>query len=924
MEDGSGKCLLDVISDPTALNEFLRSNSQIVLDEKEDLSQENAKLSQPSTVGQGIFPPKIISSNSVVNSTLANQTTHSVADTRVSSSAAAVNPTVLLSTSRSTAAQDIAGLALGQAFQNGRAATSSQPVMQNAHIVRTMNTTVLSPVRTCNSQTRTGNTNTIHSSPKASVVSPSFQGKKPIPIQPKTPSIVQGSSSTMTGIPTNILKGLQVPNQVRVPQTMSTSSLVINGAESPVQQVNIRTQAPVNQQVLVTPPKRIAPKQQVMSPPTNSQGIGSTGNVIQMQPTRTIAQTMQVVSPGVQVCGAMQVPQVSSTLTQILPQQQLVNVVQQQRLSQPTVTATACQSNQHVQQIQQLVQQKFNNQQEQPSLQPQQKGFTPAQLQTALKQTKMLAQSTGQQPSLQVQQQILKQLLLLQQAQGQDNKPQSIVIQQQQQPVVVQQQQQQQPIVVPLQQLKQQPQQVVIQQQGVPQGQQQSNVIQRLQQQVNVSTQSVAGQMEIKFVTANQQQATAASNSNFGTQQVQLNSLAMGNIVSTSGHQVATQLISGQPIYGNTILTTSNQGTAVGQHQGSKQVYVSFSQSNSGQPIYIVSQPQIIVQQNNSNVKTVTSSVQQQTVADQQKQLQQILAQSRTSQSAAVVPNVQQRNQATLGQTASAINASPIVSQTPYIVQVSQAPQSSVAQPKLASTTLSSNVPVQQLTAQQIQQLQNSGGVQKVLIIKQPELLQKLGVQGLKPQQTIQITPQQLQVLQKLHSQQQTTTQKGSILTKPMAGTQPKLLTAQQLKQLQVLQQQQAASGNKSNQPLLLQQKQVMVQQLQRQLQTSKSTTKTQLPRILQTTGRQPVVISQAGKTLIKQEPRGVKRSHPDTPEPPKVVTRIKTALMQDQHSVLHPDFHTPFKSMADATSKLIHYHVYHEPDPTPKESAAV
>jgi hypothetical protein len=177
--------------------------------------------------------------------------------------------------------------------------------------------------------------------------------------------------------------------------------------------------------------------------------------------------------------------------------------------------------------------------------------------------------------------------------------------------------------------------------------------------------------------------------------------------------------------------------------------------------------------------------------------------------------------------------------------------QSIILQSKQPLTSTQSTSMIQQLTPAQVQQLQNLGAVQKVFIIKQPEILQKLGMQGAKQTQTIQITQQQLQALQQMQNQQQSSTQQKIIIQNNIPGvgkTTTTVLSAQQVKQLHILQQQ-SGSGKLVQSPQTLIQRQALAQQLQKQLsqqQTPKTQTKmAHVPRILQTTGRQPIVTSQ-------------------------------------------------------------------------------
>ena len=157
-------------------------------------------------------------------------------------------------------------------------------------------------------------------------------------------------------------------------------------------------------------------------------------------------------------------------------------------------------------------------------------------------------------------------------------------------------------------------------------------------------------------------------------------------------------------------------------------------------------------------------------------------------------------------------------------------------------------------------QQQNSAAsgntLQKVFIIKQPQVLQKLGMQGIKPQQTVQITPQQLQVLKQFQQQQQLVSNSNNKLPLTMSQTgvqQTTVITQQQLKklQLQVQQQQQSQGPSVIKQALSqtqprvsVQQRQALDQQLQPRSTQQQGNTKVlmkQLPRILQTSGRQPV-----------------------------------------------------------------------------------
>ena len=562
----------------------------------------------------------------------------------------------------------------------------------------------------------------------------SFQGKKPIPIKPKNPTLMPGSSLQTAGnVPGTMLKGLPVlaptaavsQGQVRQPTTVAAThgQLNLNGIDMSGRNLaNAQTQnvfPASSQHILTTSAKRIAPKHQTILP----------------QQTVMSSQQIPVQSPGTVTLQKVLVPQMSTgispqsqnTLSHIssatiqhnqdIPTQQLLNVIQQGSVQQGVtqhvtqgvtqhvrqgVTQHVTQSQQvagnevkHIQQIEQLVHQKLPNLQQSQVVQTTQ------------------PQTSNQPQSLAYQQQVLKQLII-----------------QAQQPKAVQ----------ATQQVQQQPQQ---QQQQTKQGLQQHVLV---KQQVGLPLQ----------------------------QQKQEQQLTV---------------------------------------QVSPQVQKRVLAPNPGTPV----------------------SVQLQHLVDQQqKHLQQILGPQQQPQQQ---PQPQQKISTTQGQ-----------QQHVYQQQVVQGG-------KVLTST------IQQVTPAQLQQLQlqqqNSSGVQKVLIIKQPELLQKLGLQAGKTQQTIQITQQQLETLKQLQLQQQhqtqPSTQQGTqqkvfVMSKAQSGTsQPQVLTMEQVKQLQQqglqIRQVQVQGQSKQQQPLLQQQRQVLTQQLQKQLQpTVKSQSKMQhIPRILQTSGRQPV-----------------------------------------------------------------------------------
>ena len=265
-----------------------------------------------------------------------------------------------------------------------------------------------------------------------------------------------------------------------------------------------------------------------------------------------------------------------------------------------------------------------------------------------------------------------------------------------------------------------------------------------------------------------------------------------------------------------------------------QQVGLPLQQQKQEQQLTVQVSPQVQKRVLAPNPGTPVSVQLQHLVDQQQKHLQQILGPQQQPQQQ---PQPQQKISTTQGQ-----------QQHVYQQQVVQGG-------KVLTST------IQQVTPAQLQQLQlqqqNSSGVQKVLIIKQPELLQKLGLQAGKTQQTIQITQQQLETLKQLQLQQQhqtqPSTQQGTqqkvfVMSKAQSGTsQPQVLTMEQVKQLQQqglqIRQVQVQGQSKQQQPLLQQQRQVLTQQLQKQLQpTVKSQSKMQhIPRILQTSGRQPV-----------------------------------------------------------------------------------
>ena len=630
-----------------------------------------------------------------------------------------------------------------------------------------------------------------------------FQSKKPIPIQPKN-QVIRPKTALPMGVTVNSnASNAPVLNQLPMAQTTarpkSNVPVSVNGAEKgrisqyQALQTNRSTHGGV-QSILSTPPKRIAPKQ-VLSPPLNpALAISSPMRL----PTANIVNKQKVQLP----THLLQAQTTQGTQNQLYPQQ-MTNVVRQ---IAPSNQVTSVQSSlatpvQHVQQIQQLVQEKLGVQQQgQPQgNQLQQKVFTQAQLQAALKQSQLLAQnSPGQQQNLLVQQQILKQLI--QQAQLAQQHKQSDKVQVNVQPNIVQLQKQ--PIA-----------------QTVGQTVPNANV--------SVANQIAASTQQIQMVLPNQQVVAVAPNTLPSNQQT----LNIGqNIANVNQQNLKT-------------LNVKNKQIPIGSSQANTTV---------SQPMVIVSQGNFVVQQSGQPLSTGTTtttagnsiSIQLQNLINQQQQQQ---------QQAKVVSNIQQASQAKpVTQNSRVFVQNAAGTQVLKTQQVSQQlgtqknvvlqSKQPLTSPQGASTSL------QQLTPAQLQQLQSLGAVQKVFIIKQPEILQKLGVQGAKQTQTIQITPQQLQALQQMQNQQQSTPQKIIIQNNTQGGnkTSTTVLNAQQVKQLHSLQQQ---AGKMPQSPQTLIQRQTLAQQLQKQL-SSQQTPKTQskmahVPRILQTSGRQPVATTQ-------------------------------------------------------------------------------
>lgn len=597
--------------------------------------------------------------------------------------------------------------------------------------------------------------------PKPAVTSAStFQGKKPIPIQPKTPNVSSAVSSSTVGSPGN--RGIQIMNKglplvaqkqsVGGQQSLSPAGhrVALNGIDS---KANVKTNVATGsvhtiksspgilQPILsTTPVKRIAPKQPNILPQT---GMSSPPQMVGTQHKILLQQVSNQITPQVQTV----INQVSpgniqqQNHTQLIQAQQLLNLIRSQNPATQTTQQTSSQLVQsqplpanQIKQIQQLVQQKLSNQQQQQpqvvqAVQQQHNVLSSAQLQAALKQKQHLTTQTVQaaQPqNIVIQEEVIKQLL---QQVTQQKSAQNIVLPQQ---LFHQIQQQSHPVQKQILVQNVQPQSIV-------QGQQ--NTLQTLQ--VNAST-------PLKHSNVNQRTNVAASPVNVQLQQV------------LNNQQKHVQQVIGQ----QAVNLTQPQQILVTKDQGARLI------------------PGVTFVQNQLN-KTTTAHV---------------------------------------------VNQGGIVQQVNSVMQ----------QGKSGATPILQVVTTQQSTVPQAQQQQAlNTGVQRVFIIKQPELLQKLGLQGMKTQQTIQITPQQLQALKQFQLQQQAVKQKiSSNNLQTGSNVQAKSLTADQLKQLQ-LQQQLQGSGVKqviiqgrTQQPILQQQRQVNVK-TQGKMQ--------HIPRILQTSGRQPV-----------------------------------------------------------------------------------
>nr|XP_058959546.1 uncharacterized protein LOC131786510 [Pocillopora verrucosa] len=826
MEAGTAKCLLDVINDPNALQEFLRTNSQ-----DHGLSSKNSgdsiSVSTPLNVNH-LLTSKLNASSTregginnrlPVNARIASQ----VSGTSLPSSSSLPQSTLVNSVVNNSSMSRNSS-SPNTPFTVG-VVPSSVPVSSGVNFLKAG---MESPGSLGN---KTGSALGISSSPKPVATTASvFQGKKPIPIQPKTPNISSAVTSSTVG--TTGTRGIQIMNSglpivmqkqpVVAQQSISSSGhrVVLNGTDS---KTNMKTSvAPVNahsnkspqgvlQPILsTTPVKRIAPKQPSILPQTGMssppQIVGTQHKILLQQVSNQITPQVQTVINQVSPGNAQQ-----QNHTQLIQAQQLLNLIRGQNPSTQTTQQTSTQLTQsqalpanQIKQIQQLVQQKLSNQQQQPPVVQtlQQNVLSPAQLQAALKPNQQFTTQTVQaaQPqNIVVQEEVIKQLL----QQVSQQKPTQKLVQPQQ-------------IFQQIPQQSQSVQKQILVQNIQPQGQQ---TLQTLQVNVNASA---------KPSNLNQRTDVSLSPANIQLQQV-LNNQQKQQVLSLGQQQV-----------------NLTQQLQVSKEQG-----------------------------------------------------------TRVLQGVTFVPS--QLNKTPVAQVS---NQGGIVRQVNSVVQQGKTGMAPVVH--VATTA-------QQNTVSQVQQQQAQAGVQKVFIIKQPELLQKLGLQGGKTQQTIQITPQQLQALKQLQLQQQVVKQKlTSSGLQTGSNVQTKNLTADQLKQIQLQQQQLQGSGVKQVVP------QGRAQSVVQQQVNVKTQGKMQhIPRILQTSGRQPVSQSVKVSVPIKQETnKGVKRPHSssETTDVPKVATRLKQGLTQDQQAVIRPDVKTPFSTHEDLIKRLTPYHVCYDPSPTPAD----
>lgn len=816
MDDGSAKCLLDVINDPNALQEFLRSNNQD--------HNAHSKTQVPGTISQSGFE------NHLANTQL------NTADLKRNNTAIGLGANARVSPVASGALSNVNSISVPQStFMNAvannntaRTVGSSTPSYTVASLPPSV--PVSSGLNFMKASTvDKGGSSILGMSPTSAVTVNSasgFQGKKPIPIQPKTPNAsspaTNSTTSSTVGVSRQVVSSAvsSVTHTINAQQSLSPGAqrVLLNGVES---KANVKAN-PVSsgshsmksslfgksQPVLqTTPVKRIAPKQPTILPQS---GLSSPPQMVSPQHKILLQQVPNQTVPKVQTAanqvssGSVQQPMHS----QLLQAQQLLNLIRgqnspnqtaQQASPQPVQSSQALPANQ-IKQIQQLVQQKLPNQQVQVVQNVSQDVLRPTQLQGSLKPNQQLTvqqtSDTAQPQNIVLQEEVIKQLL----QQVTQQKPGQNVIQQQ--PQI-------------FQQIVQRPvqKQLLVQAQSSGQGQQIA--------QFPVSVSSQINNANLKLKT---------------------------EVASTSAGNAQLQQV------------LNNQQKQIQQILGQQQVNV-------------VPQPNLVISKDQG---------------------------ARLLQGVTVV-----QNQPVTLSTVQMVNRGNVVQQAKPVVAQGQA----VSQPLVQVVSSASNI------VPQTQQAQNTG-VQKVFIIKQPELLQRLGLQGSKTQQTIQITPQQLQALKQFQVQQQATKQKLIV-----NNVQPKSLTTEQLKQLQL---QQQLQGSAVKQVVVQNRTQpILQQQQQRQVNVKSQAGKMQhIPRILQTSGRQPVSQSVKVSVPVKQElNKGVKRPHSvETTETPKVATRLKQRLTQDQQSVLRPDVKTPFISHEDIVKRLTPYHVSYDPSPTPED----
>lgn len=635
-----------------------------------------------------------------------------------------------------------------------------------------------------------------------------IQAKKPIPIQPKNPALIP-QPVNIQAQNSSILKGLQYYTNTsqmkqpaatgqQIPFPSSTAQIVINGVNTAQTSSATTCRQPVRTQtvpqVLLSPSqKRIAPKQQ----PLLSQAVLSS-------PQQTLQQTLQqsqqrVLTPGQSSAHTLTQPvfvQQQSTAQSSLHQK---HIVTQQNSSQPLQVQNSVQikqSNPGVPAQQSQVQQIVNLVQEQQgsvlqggsSIAQPTANIQVAQMQAEIfKKAQQLHQVQVTQQNMQKEQQHQK-VMMSSTAQGATTLPTSEGTMQSTSTLQNVQSKtnlliQQQFIKQFLEQKKQQLQTStqLQQQQKLQQQQQQVQHQQKIQQQQQIKVSQKTALQPLQGLNVLQQQKLV--------QQIQQKLQQKAGQPPVSGaHQVLQQQE---------------------QQKGVTQISKAVSAQSTVQPNQVL----VVTSQAAGSTKPVHL---QQMMDQQQRQMQQILGQQ----------------QGTVSQQQKIIVANQPVMKT--AVQTSQA-TSTQQTPKQQQSTAAANT------------------LQKVFIIKQPQVLQKLGMQGIKPQQTVQITPQQLQVLKQFQQQQQILASNNKLpLSSGQTSSQQTttVITQQQLKKLQLhlqqQQQQQQSQGSVIKQALSQpqQQRQTLDQQLQPRTTQQQGNTKVlakQLPRILQTSGRQPV-----------------------------------------------------------------------------------